>query len=136
MAAFSDYFESLILNHWLRNTAFTSPTSTWLALFTATDGLETNAPTAEVTGGAYARLEIGGATGRSYTAPVNGLTTNGQAWEFPQASASWGIISHVAAMSALTGGNVFAHTALTTPTSIGAGDIARFNSGIITITLQ
>ena len=58
MSAFSDYYENKILDHMIRGQAFTVPTTVYLALFTANTGLEGNSPSAEVSGGAYARVAI------------------------------------------------------------------------------
>jgi len=49
----TDFLENKIINHVLRNTAYTAPATVYAALFTATPG-ESSAGT-EVTGGSYAR---------------------------------------------------------------------------------
>ena len=63
ISEFSDYYEQKIIDHMLRAVAFTVPATVNVALFTANTGLETNAPTAEVSGGAYARVESTFTTG-------------------------------------------------------------------------
>jgi len=134
MAAKSDYLEDKIYNHVLRNTAYTSPTGTWIALFTATTGLETNSPSAEVSGGSYVRLAVGAATGRSFTASSGGAGSNTETWEFVQATANWGVITHIAVMDAVTVGNVLYHGALTSAVTINTNGIFRIPLGDLDIT--
>ena len=54
MADFTDYLENALLNHVFRNTALTSPTDVYVALFTAAPD-ETGGGT-EVSGNDYARI--------------------------------------------------------------------------------
>lgn len=49
MANLSDYMENKIIDHMLRNQAYTPPATVYVALFTAVTGLEANNPTSEVT---------------------------------------------------------------------------------------
>lgn len=79
----------------------------WIALFYNLNGLETNAPSGEVTGNGYVRLAINGATGRAFTAPNAGSGSNAQVWEFAAATGNWASpVTHWALMSAATAGDV------------------------------
>ncbi len=100
--ALSTYLQNALLNHVLRNTAFTTPgTNVWVALYTAN-------PTAagggtEVTGGSYARVQVEG-TG-DWDAPSGGVTQNTNAIVFPAATGDWGIINSFAVLDNTSGGN-------------------------------
>ena len=84
MAEMSNYLENALINATLRNTSYTSPTTTYLALYTS-DPTDADTGT-EITGGSYVRQAI------TFGAPSNGTSTNSAAVEFPQATADWGII--------------------------------------------
>jgi len=88
MAEFSNYFENAIINL-MRSTNFTG-VAAYVALFTAVTGLEENNPTAEVSGGAYARQLAG------LGAPSDGVASNVNDITFPTATAAWGTITHLA----------------------------------------
>ncbi len=122
MGAMSNYLETALLNHVFRNTAYTSPTTVYVALYTS-DPTDADTGT-EVSGGAYARQTV------TFTAPtqVNDKATIKNASEivFPLATANWGTITHVGIRDAATGGNLLYHGALTTPKTIEAGDQFRF----------
>lgn len=91
MDSFSKYFSSQIINHMLRNQAFTPPTTVYVALFKSNVGLDNNSGiTGEVTGGSYAREAI------SLEAAVSGLSNNSAEIVFDTATADWGIITHIA----------------------------------------
>lgn len=140
MGAFSNYTEEKVLNHLLRNTAMPSTASVWLALFTDSgSGLEANAPTGEVNTGSYARLEIGGATGRSFTDPSGSSeSSNNEAWEFPEATAAWGEIHYAAIMNAASNGDVLFWRELNEAMKreILTGDIYYIKPGNLTVTLD
>lgn len=126
----SVYLANELNDHVLRNAAYTAPSSNWIALFTASTGLDTNAPTSEVSGFAYARLEVGGATGRSWTVSASKNSENTENWEFAAASGgNWGTITHVAVMDALTSGNVLFWGALTASRAVNDGQVFRFLAG-------
>lgn len=136
MAAFSDFLENELLDHILRNEAYTPPTSVWIALHTADNGLEAGTITAEVTGGAYARIEVGGASGRSFALAAAGLTDNEQDITFVTATANWGTVTHMSIMDASTAGNVLFHGALTLSKTINNGDTFKFNLGDLDVSLD
>jgi len=130
MSAASNYLELKVLDHVLGVTAYTAPTNRFLGLFTANTGLETNAPTAEVSGGSYARQAI------AFSAAVAGASNSSATVTFPAATANWGTITHVAVMDASTGGNVLFWGAVTTSKVIESGDTFQVSAGNLTITLD
>ncbi len=52
-----------------------------------------------------------------------------------QATTSWGTISHIGILDALTTGNLLYHTPLTTSKAIDTGDIFKIASGSLSVTL-
>jgi hypothetical protein len=82
-----------------------------------------------VSGSAYARQAI------TFGAPSNGVTTNSAAIEFPQATGSWGTITHVGIRDALTTGNLLFHTPLDASKTIATGDVFRIAIGSLSVTL-
>ena len=125
--SFSNYLETKLLAHTFSNTAYTSPTTVYVGLFTtnpAEDGSGT-----EVSGGSYARQS------GSFTTSGNTATTSA-AIEFPTATASWGTITHVGIYDASSAGNLLAYAALTASKAIASGDVFRIPTGDIDITLD
>lgn len=133
MSAASDYLEDKVLDHVLRySTApYTAPSTLYLALFTASTGLESNSPSAEVStsGTAYVRKAVTFAAASSGTSATNATVT------FDAATASWGTITHVAIMDASTAGNVLFWGAVTTSKTIDSGDTFQVSSGNLTVSL-
>lgn len=127
MAEMSNYLENALVNAVLRNTAYTSPTTVYLALYTS-DPTDADTGT-EVSGSAYARQAI------TFGAPSNGVTTNTAAIEFPQATGSWGTVTHVGILDALTTGNLLFHTPLDASKTIATGDVFRVAIGSLSVTL-
>lgn len=111
MSGFSSYLDNKVLDHLFKGTAYATPTK-YFALFSSDAGLSTNAPTAEISGGAYARVS---AANSVFNTAVNSLVTNNAEIIFPAATQSWGTITHVGVMDAATGGNVLAWAIITTP---------------------
>lgn len=127
MAEMSNYLETALINATLRNTSYTSPATVYVGLYT-TDPTDANTGT-EVSGGSYARTAV------TFGAPSNGAATNNAAVEFPQATASWGTVTHIGILDASSGGNLLYHAPLTTSKTIATGDIFRIASGSLTVTL-
>ncbi|MDT8717827.1 hypothetical protein IAI10_14255 [Clostridium sp. 19966] len=124
----SNYLEDKLLNLVLRNTAFTSPTATYLALYTSDPG-EADAGT-EVTGGAYARQAI------VFGAPSNNTVSNSSTIAFPVATAAWGTVAYVGIRDAVTGGNLLFSAAVGTSQAVGVNNQVIFNAGQITVNLD
>lgn len=134
MSAASNYLENKVLDHVLTATAYSAPATRYLALFKNTSGnaatnLEAGTLTDEISGGSYARKAVTFAAANSGTSATNATVT------FDTATASWGTVTHVAVMDALTSGNVLFWGAVTTPKTIDSGDTFQVSSGNLTISL-
>lgn len=126
MAAMSNYLENALVNAVLRNTAYTSPATVYVGLYT-TDPTDANTGT-EVSGNGYARQTA------TFAAPSNGVSTTSATIEFPQATGSWGTVAYFGIFDASTSGNLLIHGALTTSKTIDNGDVFRIASGNLTVT--
>jgi hypothetical protein len=127
MSAMSNYLENALVNATLRNTSFTSPTVVYVGLYTSNPG-EGNTGT-EVSGGSYARQSA------TFGAPSDGASTNSATLTFPTATGSWGTITHIGILDALTTGNLLYYAALDVSKTIGSGDIFTISSGNLSVTL-
>jgi hypothetical protein len=127
MAAMSNYLENALINATLRNTSYTTPTTVYVGLYT-TDPTDANTGT-EVTGGSYARKAA------TFGAPSNGVSTISSAIEFDQATASWGTVAYFGILDASTSGNLLYHGALTASKTIDTGDVFKFATSALTVTL-
>jgi len=130
MAGFSDYLEDKVLNHVFGGTAYTAPSTLYVALYTAAPS-DTGGGT-EVSGGSYARKSMPDMT-VSGTSPTT--ATNGAAVEFVTATGSWGTVSHVGVFDASSSGNLLGWAALTASKTVSSGDVFRFDAGDLDITL-
>jgi hypothetical protein len=127
MAEMSNYLENALINATLRATTFTSPSVVYVGLYTA-DPTDAGSGT-EVSGGSYARQSA------TFGAPSNGVSTTTADITFPQCTSSWGTVSHIGILDALTTGNLLYHTPLTTSKAIDTGDLFKIASGSLTVTL-
>ena len=125
--SFSDYLETKVLDHVFGGTAYTAPTTLYVALFTAAPS-DSGGGT-EVSGGGYARQTIAFTTSGD-------TTSNNAAIEFPTATANYGSVTHVGIFDASSAGNLMAHAALTSAKNIETGDVFRIPSGDLDITLN
>lgn len=125
--SFSNYLENKVLLHVFGATAYTAPSTLYVALFTSDPG-ETGSGT-EVSGGSYARQTA------TFTVTDN-QASNTAAVEFPTATGSWGTITYAAVYDASSGGNLLAYGALTTSKTIASGDVLRIPAGDFDINLD
>lgn len=126
MGSLSDYAENALLNH-IFNTAYTRPTTVYLALCTAdpTDAA-TGASCSEVANtNNYARkaISFGAASARRITQDAN--------VDFNTASGAWGTVTHWVITDSLTygAGNVLAHGQFTASFAPVNGNMPRVASG-------
>lgn len=134
MSSFGNYLENELLDHVFANAAYTAPATLYLALSTA-DPTDDGSGIAEPSGGSYARLAVTNNL-TNWPAASGGSKSNGADFTFATATASWGVISHMAIYDAVTGGNMLAHAALTSSKTIDNGDTVIFETGNLTITLD
>ena len=129
MAGFSDYLEDKVLDHVFGGNAYTAPGTLYVALYTVAP-TDTGGGT-EVSGGSYARQS--GAFTVSGTNPTT--ASNTAAIEYPTATADYGTVVAVGILDASSSGNLLAYADLTTSKVVSNGDVFRFNTGDLDITL-
>jgi hypothetical protein len=124
----SDYLANKLIDHTLRNTAYTTPgTSLYVALYTV-------APTAstagtEASGTSYARVQV-----TAWNAASNGLVDNTNIITFPTAGGSWGTIAAGSVMDALTVGNLLFFDDFT-GVAVSTGGVFSIAAGAFDVTL-
>ena len=124
-------------DHVLRNTAHTSDTTVYLAMFTSTaieSELEASTFTNEVANAnAYARIAL------TVTAPSDGAGSNSGDHTFAAATpGNWGTLRWVAITNSATrgAGAVLVYTQLNSDVVINNGNTLQFNSGDLDIQVQ
>ena len=129
MAGFSDYLEDKVLDHVFGGTAYTAPTTLYVALYTVAP-TDTGGGT-EVSGGGYVRQSS------AFTVSGTNPTTasNSAAVEYPTATADYGTVVAVGIFDASSSGNLLAYANLTTSKVVSTGDVFRFNTGDLDVTL-
>jgi len=129
MAGFSDYLEDKVLDHVFGGNAYSAPSTLYVALFTVAPS-DTGGGT-EVSGGGYTRKTA--AFSVSGTNPTT--ASNTAAIEYPTATANYGTVVAVGVFDAASSGNLLAYANLSTSKVVSSGDIFRFNTGDLDITL-
>ena len=130
MAGFTNFAEDLVLDWLLTTATATRPTAWYVALYTVAPG-ESGGGT-EVSGTSYVKTAVSfSVTG---TAPTT--ASNSAAVEFPTAGGSWGTVVAAGIFDASTAGNLLAFADLTTRKAVSTGDVLRFNTGALTVTLD
>jgi hypothetical protein len=127
--SFSNYLETKVLDHVFGGTAYTAPSTLYLALFTANPNEDGSGTEVSTSGTAYARQSV------AFTISGN-TASNTAAVEYPTATANYGTVSHVGIYDASSAGNLIAYAALTSSKSIETGDVFRVPTGDLDITLD
>tara|TARA_R100000664_G_scaffold31751_1_gene45716 strand:- start:424 stop:810 length:387 start_codon:yes stop_codon:yes gene_type:complete len=127
MSEMSNYLENALINHTLRNSALSAPSAVYVSLHTANP--DEDASGAELSGSSYARQAA------TFGAPSNGVSTTSADINFPQATGSWGTVSHIGIWDASSSGNMLYYTALDASKTIATGDILKIAAGSLTVTL-
>jgi len=129
--SFSDFLEGELLDHVFKiGAAFPQPTNIYIALSTA-DPLDDNSGLAEPVGNGYARV----LNNVNWARTVSQIDNNA-AVTFPQATGSWGTITHFGIFDAITAGNQLGSGALSTSRLVNSGDTPEFAINDITVTLD
>src|SRR3990167_4174500 len=131
MGSKSDFLELELLDHVLGAAAYTAPATVYVALHTA-DPLDDGSG-AEVSGGSYARVAVTN-NATNWPAAASGAKAKGAAITFPEATASWGTVTHFGIWDAATVGNLLYHGSLTVSKAVTTGDTPSFAVGDIDIT--
>lgn len=124
----SDFLENKLLDHVLRNTAYTPPATVYVGLFTVAPsdaGGGTEVPSTN----AYARQAA------TFAAASGGSTSNSVAITFPTATpAGWNTVTHFGIFDASSGGNLLRWGALVPSKTIGVGDALTIPIGNLVCT--
>jgi hypothetical protein len=131
MGSFADYWENEVLDHLFGKGSYTSPTI-YVGLSTA-DPADDTSGLAEPSGNSYARVVT---TGADWNTASDGTIDNANDIIFPQASGSWGTLTHFALFDAASGGNMLAHGSLNVSKSISSGDTAKFTASDLNVSLD
>ena len=131
MGSFADYWENEILDHLFGKGSYTPPTI-YVGLSTA-DPTDDASGLAEPSGNSYARVATASA---DWNVASGGAIANANDITFPEATGSWGTITHFAILDAASAGNMLAHGALNVSKSISSGDTAKFAAGDLDVTLD
>lgn len=126
--SFSNFLELEVLDHVFRNSAYTAPSTIYVALFTAAPN-DAGGGT-EVSGNGYARQSM------AFSDASSGSISNSGSVEFPTATGSQGTITHMGLFDASSSGNLLAYGALTASKAVDSGDVFRFNASSVTISLD
>lgn len=129
--AISTYLGNALLNHVLRNTAYTSPgTSIYVGLSTTQDAA---AGGTEVSGGSYARVQVS-----TWDAPgaTNGATANTGTITFPTPTGSWGTPDSGDIWDASSAGNLLFFGTFTGGGAIGTDDAVSFAAGALDVVIS
>ena len=127
MAGKSTYLEDKLINHTLRNIAYTQPAVVYVGLYTAAptdDGGGTEVSTA---GTAYIRKAV------TFGAPSSGATSNSGDVTYDVATADWGTVTHFGVFDAVAAGNLLYWAILAAQKVISSGDTAKFTAGDLDI---
>jgi hypothetical protein len=131
MGSFANYWENEILDHLFGKGSYTPPTI-YVGLSTADPGDDASG-LAEPSGNSYARVAT---TGADWNAASGGTIDNANDISFPEASGSWGTLTHFTLFDAASSGNMLAYGSLNVSKSINIEDIAKFAAGDLEISLD
>jgi hypothetical protein len=124
----SNFLENKLLDHSLGGTAYTQPSTIYVALYTS-DPTDADSGT-EVTGGSYARQSV------AFAAASGGSKASNATVTFPTATANWGTVTHIGLRDASTAGNLLWSGALSSSASVTTGTTFSIASGALTCTLD
>jgi len=124
MASKTDYLEGAIIDHVLRNTALTSPTTVYVSLHSAAVSDDGTGAELAVSNG-YVRQSC------AFDAPhaTLGTTQNTSAVTFTASGGAWSAATHFAIWDASAAGNMLYHAALDASRTAGDGDSITFAIG-------
>ena len=117
----SYYNDNNVLNASLRGVPFTPPVASYVALFTSSPTRSGGGT--EVSGGGYSRQIV------TWTAPVNGQSSNATDITFAVATAVWGTVVTYALMDAPVGGNILYYADMNSPQTVVLNSQVKFTAG-------
>jgi len=132
--AITYYQANKIMDYNFGGTDYILPDNYYIGLSTTAINADGTGAT-EPVGNGYARVEISNDK-VNFGVSANGSLTNLSLIIFPQASGSWGSITHILFSDSLSGGNILFYDALTTPKTIGASEVGVFVASSLNIGLS
>ena len=132
--SFSDYLENALLDEVFGATTFTASGALHFALSTADPTDDMSGLAEPAVGSGYARAYVANDK-TTFSAASAGSLDNDIDITWPEATGSWGTITHLAIMSQPTGTQCYAHGSLTQSKVIDTGDTARIAAGNLVISL-
>ena len=132
--AITYYASNRILDRYFGNTNFTPATNYYL-------GISTTAPQPDGTGitepvgNGYARVLMAN-TKISFTDAVDGSVQNEIEFQFPEATGSWGVITHFFISDASSGGNIEIYGTLTNSRTVEIGTVLILEATAMQINLR
>lgn len=140
MSALSNYLENALLDHLLKNTAYTPAGTLYFALFTADPGESGVTGELSLGTGAYARAAVTNNNVNFPQCAASGTPTksNATAITFPTATAAWGTVTHWAIYDddGSPAGNMLAHGALSASRYVASGDTPKIAIGACSFTIS
>lgn len=131
---FTYYLDNKLLDLVFSNTSYTVPSTLYIGLSTTTP-TQSGSGFTEPSGNGYARVAVTN-NSTNWPAASNGAKSNANAITFPQATGSWGTVTHFGVFDASTSGNLLAWGALSQSKSISSGDTPYFAAGSLTLNLS
>ena len=125
----STYLRGKLIDHTLRNTAYTSPTTVYVSLHTS-DPTVAGTPATEVSGAWYARQSAAFAA-----QTVAGQTSNSGTLTYPGVTGSSVTVTHFAIWDALTLGNMIGYSTLSSSKTFSITDVPSWLPGQLAVTL-
>lgn len=122
----ADFLANELIDHFLRNTAYSPAAAVYVGLFTSAVGDAWGGT--EVSGGAYIRKAI------TFHAAATRHTDNSALITFTEASALWGTVGWVGVHDAESAGDGLAWGSVTTPKIIDDGDTAKIAANALVFT--
>jgi hypothetical protein len=132
--SFGNFWENEVLDQLFGAQAYSAPATLYVALSTA-DPTDDGSAIAEPSGNNYSRVAVTNNKTNWSTASAGALS-NAVEIAFPQASGSWGTISHFAIFDDPTAGNFCAYGALTESKAVGTNDTFKFPIGDLDASLD
>jgi hypothetical protein len=125
----SNYAEKKLIDHLFKVASYTPATNIYIGLHTADPTDAGNG--AEVSGNNYSRVAC-----NVWNAASNRASANTGDIVFPEASVSWGTVTHFSLWDNSSAGNLLAHGQFGSSKVIGSGNVPTIAAGGITITFE
>ena len=135
--AFSDTRRNAMQDQAFGRSSFLNPTTLYVGLSTAEPGFA-GASLAEPSGGAYARVAVINSAD-NWDSSAAGVKRNTNAITFPEATASWGLVSHATIFTAVTSDGALAYwgsAPLGTSKNIISGDTPNIPANSLSFTIN